>query len=222
EPAKIRVGLGPARGDHHAGQPLRMFEGQDLRHRPAGRMADDMRLGDAQSIHQLHHILRHALDGIGDPAVVALPDAAVVVQHDLEALGESGNLVTPIGPVAAQAADEEDGKTGAMPLAIELAVANRNARHGTEARLASLSLWLNIRAAVMSNAPGTGQPCAKPHGMVIAPLASLAMRAFAGSCEACGLAEPDHAASVNGRAAEPINSMGAHGGRVSGRTTPAS
>src|SRR5258707_96023 len=29
-----------------------------------------------------------------------------------------------------------------------------------------------------------------------------------GPCEACGLAEPDHAVSVNGRAAEPINSMG--------------
>jgi hypothetical protein len=27
-------------------------------------------------------------------------------------------------------------------------------------------------------------------------------------CEACGLAEPDHAVSVNGRAAEPINSVG--------------
>jgi len=26
-------------------------------------------------------------------------------------------------------------------------------------------------------------------------------------CEACGLAEPDHAVSVNGRAAEPINSV---------------
>lgn len=37
---------------------------------------------------------------------------------------------------------------------------------------------------------------------------ALAARAFAGRCEACGLAEPDHAASVNGRAAEPINSMG--------------
>src|SRR6185437_6221308 len=162
------------------GQPLRMFEGQDLRYRPAGRVADDMRFVDAEGVHQLHDVLRHALDGIGDPAVVALTDAAVVVQHHLEALGEGGNLIAPIGAVAAQAADEEDGETDAVPLIMEVAVANRNARHSTEVRLASLSWWLNIPAAAMSNAAGTGQPCAKPGAVAAWPSLSpsLVMRAF--------------------------------------------
>src|SRR6185312_14631044 len=121
-----------------------------------------MRFVDAEGVHQLHDVLRHALDGVGDPAVVALTDPAVVVQHHLEALGEGGNLIAPIGAVAAQAADEEDGETGAVPLVMKMAVANRNARHSTEVRLASLSWWLNMPAAAMSNAAGTGQPCAKP------------------------------------------------------------
>ena len=73
----------------------------------------------------------------------------------------------------------------------------------------------------MSNASANGQPCASVRvrrttsalraeidaADPVSGLCSHRARS-PGQCEACGLAEPDHAVSVNGRAAEPINSMG--------------
>ena len=63
--------------------------------------------------------------------------------------------------------------------------------------------------------------------MIARPIALTLMRSTArrpphyarspARCEACGLAEPDHAVSVNGRAAEPINSVGGALSRVSAR-----
>src|SRR5713101_1659190 len=94
-----------------------------------------MRLCDAPRVHYLHHIAGHALDGIGAPAVIALADTAVIMHHHLEALGEGGNLIAPIGAVAVEPADEEDGETSAVPLVVDVAVADRNARHRPEVRL---------------------------------------------------------------------------------------
>src|SRR5258708_1034591 len=77
----------------------------------------------------------HGAEGIGAPVVIALADTAVIMPPHLEALGEGGNLIAPIGAVAVEPADEEDGETSAVPLVVDVAVADRNARHRPKVRL---------------------------------------------------------------------------------------
>jgi hypothetical protein len=63
------------------------------------------------------------------PAAVGLAYAAMVMRDDLETAGEDGDLVLPVGGEAAQAADEENRKAGAVPLHVKMAVARRESRH---------------------------------------------------------------------------------------------
>src|SRR5580704_13091953 len=100
---------------------------------------------------------------------MALADAPMVEPHGLELAGDGWKLLAPERRLAGQAADEDDRKPAAMPLVIEVAVADRDARHGLElspidglARLASRTLPLRVvitRPHALSN-PGSGrQPC---------------------------------------------------------------
>ena len=88
-----------------------------------------MRTVDAQRVHQPNDIVRQALDCVGDAAVIALADAAVVVEDHLEALAETRHLIAPIGADAAETADEDDREAGTVPLVVEVAIADRDARH---------------------------------------------------------------------------------------------
>ena len=95
-------------------------------------------LVDVKRIHQPDDIGRQPLRGGAAGREIALAHAAMVVNDDLERAGEGGDLVAPILGGAGQAGDEEDGESGAVPLVIEMAIADRNARHGS-------SVWLLSR-----------------------------------------------------------------------------
>ena len=129
QPAEIGVGLGPARRQHDAGEPLWVLDREDLRDRAAGRMADDMRPLDLQRIHQPDHVGRHAVDGKAAARQVALADPAMVVGDDVEGLGEGGDLVVPERGKPAQPRHEHDGEPDTLALVIERAVADYDPRH---------------------------------------------------------------------------------------------
>src|SRR6185437_5196072 len=136
----------------------------------ARRMADDVRAGDAERVHELDDVHRHALDRVGDPAVIALADATVVVQHDIEGLGESRDVIAPIGGVTVEPADEDDGKAAAVPFVIEVAVADRDARHGWRRPGAVERIRVvNIPPTEMSNSAlsGTAMHAPRPAGPVL-------------------------------------------------------
>src|SRR5580700_8467717 len=62
--------------------------------------ADVVSLMDALRIkraHEADNISRHPLDGVPDPGLIALPDAAMIERNDLEPLSESRDLVLPKG-----------------------------------------------------------------------------------------------------------------------------
>src|SRR5438309_6828238 len=101
-----------------------MVDRQDLGDRSAGRMSDDMGTLDPQRIHQADNVGRHPLDGIPDPRLIALPDAAMIERHDLEPLRKSRYLVLPKGCKPAESRDEQDREAHAVPLVIERAVAD--------------------------------------------------------------------------------------------------
>lgn len=85
-----------------------MFDREHLCDRATGRVSDEMGALDAERIHQADHIRRHTLDGVADAALIALPDAAMIEGHDLEPLGESGDLVLPKRCEPAKPGDEQD------------------------------------------------------------------------------------------------------------------
>jgi hypothetical protein len=60
-------------------------------------MSDDVGALNPQCIHQADNVSRHSLDGVPEPSLIALPDAAVIERNDLEPLCESRDLVLPKG-----------------------------------------------------------------------------------------------------------------------------
>ena len=87
-------------------------------------MADDMRLLDAELVHEAQDVVGHALDRVGTAVPVALADTPVIVEDDLELAREGRDLVLPVGRRAAEAADEKDREAGPVPLDVKMAVAD--------------------------------------------------------------------------------------------------
>ena len=111
-----------------------MFDGENLRNRATSRVADDVRSFQLQRVHQFDDIGGHAIDGVGDARMIALPDPAVIMHDHLEAFSEDGNLLAPKGAIATQTGEKEDGKPRSMPLVVKLTIADRNARHAVRIR----------------------------------------------------------------------------------------
>ena len=61
--------------------------------------------------------------------MIALPYAPVVEDDGLELAGDGGELLAPEGRLPRKTADKDHRKPAAMPLVIEVAIANRDARH---------------------------------------------------------------------------------------------
>src|SRR5437763_888698 len=129
QPPEIRVGLGPARREHHAGKALRVLDRENLRNGAARRMTDDMGALYLQRIHQPDDVGSHAVDREAAERRIALPDPAVIVRYDVEFSRESRDLLVPKGGKTAQPGDEQHGESHPLPLVIKRALAGNDSRH---------------------------------------------------------------------------------------------
>jgi len=87
---------------------LGMLEGQFLGDHAAHGGAADMSGPHAQLVHEPDHVVGHVGDGEASVRRVALARPTVVERDHVEFGGESGNLESPRGVIAAPAHDEHD------------------------------------------------------------------------------------------------------------------
>jgi len=110
----------------------RPVERHDLRDRPAGRMADQMGLADAELGEDIRQIPRQRLDPVLLNGPVAAPGTAVIEQDDPEGLGESRSNRRPEPRLTAKAWDKHDRMAGPQRFDVHLAaVPDGDQRHGT-------------------------------------------------------------------------------------------
>src|SRR6185503_9749698 len=128
EATKIGVGFRPARDDDDAGDTMRMIDRENLGGGSAGRVTDDMRLGNAERVEQRHRIGGEALDHVTRAFEIALPDTAMIIGDRGVAAREARHLIAPEARIAGKPSDEEHGKAIAFALVIKLAIADRYPR----------------------------------------------------------------------------------------------
>ena len=72
-----------------------MIDGEVLQHAAARRGAGDVRLVDAERVHQADHVARNHLGGVAARRLVAVAGAAVIEGDAAIALGELRDLEVP-------------------------------------------------------------------------------------------------------------------------------
>src|SRR4051794_28860211 len=95
-------------------------------------MAEEMRLLDAERIHEAQHVLRHLAHGVAHDRPVTLPAAAVIVNNHAIAPGQLWNLLVEARADAAQPWNQEQRLAGAVSFVVQRAVADRYPWHGAD------------------------------------------------------------------------------------------
>jgi hypothetical protein len=129
EAREERVGMRPGGRQHELLQSLRVFHGDDLADRAAGGMAEEVRLLDAERIHETQHVLRHLAHRVAHDRPVALSAAAVVVHDHAIAPGQLRNLLVEARADAAQPGNQEQRLARAVGFVVQHAVADRDPWH---------------------------------------------------------------------------------------------
>ena len=129
--AEEGVGLRPRAAQHQLGDARRMVGGDHLAHGAAGRMADVVRAGDTQRVHQLHGVIGHLPDGIVDARQRAAAGAAMIVQDDGEVPRESRDMRLPEARDAAEPRHQQQRRSAAVGFVVQRrAVAEGDVGHG--------------------------------------------------------------------------------------------